>query len=105
VRARELRRVWIVDGSIGLLAPGGHDARVSPPAVVTSDRVVAAKRQGGGLHVWTAYDPAPMPRLSDLGVDEITTDRPAFPAELPRQRSALGQAERPGPKVRDRRRS
>lgn len=46
---------------------------------VVDDQFVAAVRNAGaGFHVWTINEPAEAIRFRDLGVDSITTDRPAF---------------------------
>jgi len=45
---------------------------------VTKEIVDAAHAAGLGLHVWTVDDPKEALRLKELGVDSITTNRPAF---------------------------
>ncbi len=45
--------------------------------IVDEAFLVAARRQGVQVHVWTIDDPDTMHELLDLGVDGIMTDRPA----------------------------
>lgn len=45
---------------------------------VTEEIVKAAHAAGLGLHVWTVDDPQEARRLKALGVDSITTNRPAL---------------------------
>jgi glycerophosphoryl diester phosphodiesterase len=47
-------------------------------AGVTEEFVRAVRAAGLGLYVWTVDDPAEARRLVQLGVDGITTDRPAW---------------------------
>ena len=59
---------------------GYHAAQVPLYAksvpVVRPGLLVAARRRGIAVHVWTIDDEAEMHRLFDLGVDGIMTDRP-----------------------------
>jgi glycerophosphoryl diester phosphodiesterase len=47
------------------------------PEVVTQEFVAAVHAAGRECHVWTVNDPVQALRLRDLGVDSLTTDRPA----------------------------
>lgn len=56
---------------------------------LTAEFARAVRASGLALHVWTVDDPAEARRVAALGVDSITTNRPA---EI--RRSLSGQAER-----------
>lgn len=57
---------------------GGLDGLNVHWAGVTKEFASAVKAAGLGLYVWTVDDPAEATRLKDLGVQGITTNRPAF---------------------------
>ena len=50
--------------------------------VVDEAFVKALREAGMEFHVWTVNDPATAKRLQELGVDSITTDRPAYLREM-----------------------
>ncbi|MDQ3286695.1 MAG: glycerophosphoryl diester phosphodiesterase membrane domain-containing protein [Pseudomonadota bacterium] len=55
--------------------------------------VADARRRGYRLQVWTVNDPERMARYMDLGVDDISTDRPAVAVGVRAERAALTDAE------------
>jgi glycerophosphoryl diester phosphodiesterase len=55
--------------------------------------VADARRHGYRLQVWTVNDPERMARYIDLGVDDISTDRPAVAVQVRAERAALTDAE------------
>ena len=55
--------------------------------------VADARRRGYRLQVWTVNDPARMARYMDLGVDDVSTDRPADAVRVRAEREALTDAE------------
>ncbi|MFC0679359.1 glycerophosphodiester phosphodiesterase [Lysobacter korlensis] len=58
-----------------------------------SEAVAAARQHGYRLQVWTVNDPALMARYMDLGVDDISTDRPAEAVRVRAERAALTDVE------------
>ncbi len=58
-----------------------------------SAAVADARRHGYRLQVWTVNDPARMARYMDLGVDDISTDRPGEAVRVRAERAALTDAE------------
>jgi glycerophosphoryl diester phosphodiesterase len=60
-------------------------------ALVTPAEVMAARRHGHELHVWTVNRPAQMSRFIDLGVDSIITDRPEVLAAILDERARVSQ--------------
>lgn len=58
-----------------------------------SAAVADARRHGYRLQVWTVNDPARMARYMDLGVDDISTDRPAEAVRVRAERAALTDVE------------
>lgn len=55
--------------------------------------VADARRHGYRLQVWTVNDPERMARYMDLGVDDISTDRPTEAIRVRAERAALTDAE------------
>lgn len=55
-------------------------------AGITEEFVKKAKAEGLEVHAWTVDNPAEARRLSDTGIDSITTNRPAFIAEALKQK-------------------
>ncbi|CAA9314746.1 MAG: Glycerophosphoryl diester phosphodiesterase [uncultured Lysobacter sp.] len=55
--------------------------------------VADARRHGYRLQVWTVNDPARMARYMDLGVDDISTDRPAEAVRVRAEREELTDVE------------
>ena len=64
----------LIDAALRVGA-GGVDVRSG--AQVDATFAAAVRRAGLGLHVWTVNAPDEARRLARLGVDSITTDRPA----------------------------
>jgi glycerophosphoryl diester phosphodiesterase len=48
------------------------------PAMLDADAVAHCREAGLSVHAWTVDDPTAARRLADLGVDSITTNRPAL---------------------------
>jgi glycerophosphoryl diester phosphodiesterase len=96
-----LRRAQLVHTSIGRLDQRGYDILALREALVDPNDVVAAKRLGYALHVWTVNEPGAMSRLIDMGVDNIITDEPAILRDLLDERAALTDAERLVIKIRN----
>jgi glycerophosphoryl diester phosphodiesterase len=61
----------IDDGSVGLAGPGIDYVRAHRPVI---ERWLAAGRR---FRVWTVDDPKDVQLCRDLGIQEITTNRPA----------------------------
>lgn len=95
------RLAQLVHSSIGRLDQRDFDILSMRAAIVTPSEVVAAKRLGYELHVWTVNDEALMSRFIDMGVDNIITDRPDALRTLLDERAALDQPERLVLKVRN----
>lgn len=58
---------------------GAHGLSMRANTEVATEAFVAALREAGfEFHTWTVNDPPTAIRFAELGVDSITTDRPAF---------------------------
>jgi glycerophosphoryl diester phosphodiesterase len=60
--------------------------------IVDKRLIVAARRRGIEVHVWTIDDPVQMHELIDLGVDGIMTDRPGVLRDVLRERGLWAAA-------------
>jgi glycerophosphoryl diester phosphodiesterase len=68
---RQVVRTLVETDATGLGTNGNLD-------VVDAAFARAVRKAGREFHVWTINDPVVARRFQDLGVDSITTDRPAF---------------------------
>jgi glycerophosphoryl diester phosphodiesterase len=92
----ETRRFWLASrlGLTRLIRPE-YDALQVPPRMgrlsVADRRVlVAARRRGVQVHVWTVDDPVGMRRLLSLGMDGIMSDRPDILMQVLSEETAAG---------------
>jgi glycerophosphoryl diester phosphodiesterase len=60
--------------------------------IVDKRLIVAARRRGMEVHVWTIDEPGEMRELIDLGVDGLMTDRPAVLRDVLRERGLWAAA-------------
>jgi glycerophosphoryl diester phosphodiesterase len=96
---RAIARLWAA-GRLPAFVRGrrGHQRIAQVPVrqggltVVDRRLVVAARRRGIEVHVWTIDEPGQMNDLIDLGVDGLMTDRPAVLRDVLRGRGLWAMA-------------
>jgi glycerophosphoryl diester phosphodiesterase len=91
--APDVRLALLVHSVIGEIDRTGLHALGLRAALVTPSEVIAARRHGHELHVWTVNRPGQMSRFIDMGVDGIITDQPDLLTDLLAERGRLSQPE------------
>jgi len=89
-----LRVGWIAGASLGDVTKLAVDFLMLSVAQVDRDLVDRAHARGMLVYAWTVNDPAVVPRLVDLGVDNVITDRPAAIRDRLREVGSLSTGER-----------
>ncbi len=96
---RAIARLW-ASGRLPtfVLARRGHQRIAQVPArqgrltIVDKRLIMASRRRGIEVHVWTIDEPEQMRELIDLGVDGIMTDRPGVLRDVLRERGLWAAA-------------